>query len=364
MNNYSRDPPSKILLLVITQLSPTFPLCNDLLFEQFNKYGEIKKILIFERGKANKAFVEYYDVKHAIEARKDKLGKYLAEGEGKLTIHFSRLKNLDLEVVDKSRGTDYTQTSSTNSDSMKHSNTDDPNVLRQQIESFTRTFTQTSQTNITPARNDEINNLLNSDSDNDDDIDIWKQQKLQAPQISQDIQNIITQKPSKIIKVTTIDERVTAKMLYNIFNKFGNVEELLYEKQMQRLFVRYQTQEFAQIAKEYLNNIQFFDQQWRISYHPLQQLQPTTISDEYLTYYIPNAPKIIVPLSKTIIISGVTEAMEISEMMRLVAKVTEIKIVAANTLEITMINISETLKIIAVFSDYEYKYQKLIISIK
>ncbi|CAK81495.1 unnamed protein product (macronuclear) [Paramecium tetraurelia] len=362
MNNYSRDPPSKILLLVITQLSPTFPLCNDLLFEQFAKYGDIKKILIFERGKANKAFVEYYDVKHAIEARKDKLGKYLAEGEGKLTIHFSRLKNLDLEVVDKSRGTDYTQASSTNSDTMKHSNTDDPNVLRQQIESFTRTFTQTSQRNLTPARNDEINNLLNSDSD--DDIDIWKQQKQQGPQISQDVQNMITQKPSKIIKVTSIDDRVTAKMLYNIFNKFGNVEELLYEKQMQRVFVRYQTIEFAQIAKEYLNNIQFFDQQWRISYHPLQQLQPTTISDEYMIYYNPNGPKLIVPLSKTIILSGVIEAMEISEMMRLVAKVLEIKIVASDSLEITMMNISETLKIIAVFSDYEYKNQKLIISIK
>lgn len=71
----------------------------------------------------------------------------------------------------------------------------------------------------------------------------------------------------------------------------------------------------------------------------------------------------IVPLSKTIILSGVTEAMEISEMMRLVAKVIgniypiilEIKIVAADSLEITLINISETLKIIAVFSDYEYK---------
>lgn len=58
-------------------------MCNDLLFEQFAKYGDIKKILIFERGKANKAFVEYYDIKHAIEARKDKIGKYLGEGEGK-----------------------------------------------------------------------------------------------------------------------------------------------------------------------------------------------------------------------------------------------------------------------------------------
>ena len=71
----SRDPPSKILLLIITHLSPTYPLTNELLFDMFHNYGEIKKILIFERGKANKAFIEYYDIRHAIEARKDMLGK-------------------------------------------------------------------------------------------------------------------------------------------------------------------------------------------------------------------------------------------------------------------------------------------------
>lgn len=43
-----------------------------------------------------------------------------------------------------------------------------------------------------------------------------------------------------------------------------------------------------------------------------------------MIYYNPNGPKVIVPLSKTIILSGVIEAMEISEMMRLVAKVTGI----------------------------------------
>ncbi|CAD8165823.1 unnamed protein product [Paramecium octaurelia] len=363
MNNNSRDPPSKILLLVITQLSPTFPLCNDLLFEQFGKYGDIKKILIFERGKANKAFVEYYDIKHAIEARKDKIGKYLAEGEGKLTIHFSRLKNLDLEVVDKSRGTDYTQTSITNSDVVKHSNTDDPNVLRQQLDQFTRTFTQTPQRNMSPQRNEEINNLLNSDSE-DEAQDFLKQKPNTTPMISEDVENMITQKPSKIIKIQSIDERVTAKMLYNIFNKFGNIEEILYEKQFKRVFIRYQTVEFAQIAKEYLNNITFFDQQWRITYIPLYQLQPTTIQDEYMIYYNPNGPKVIAPLSKTIILSGVSEPMEISEMIRLVVKVTEIKIISSDSLEISMLNIPETLKIIAVFSDYEFKNQKLVISLK
>lgn len=46
-----------------------------------------------------------------------------------------------------------------------------------------------------------------------------------------------------------------------------------------------------------------------------------------MIYYNPNGPKNIVPLSKTIILSGVVEAMEISEMIRLVAKVSGIYII-------------------------------------
>lgn len=73
----TRDPPSKILLLIMTYLPPQFPLTNDYLFETFKHYGDIKKILIFERGKTNKAFVEYSDVKHAIQARRNMIGKSL-----------------------------------------------------------------------------------------------------------------------------------------------------------------------------------------------------------------------------------------------------------------------------------------------
>lgn len=60
MNNKARDPPSPILLLILTSLPHSFPLTNEYLFSKFTDFGEIKKILIFERGKTNKAFVEFY----------------------------------------------------------------------------------------------------------------------------------------------------------------------------------------------------------------------------------------------------------------------------------------------------------------
>jgi hypothetical protein len=58
----SKDPPSKILLIIITHLPPTFPLTNDYIHSIFAKYGDIRKILIFERGKANKCFIEYLSI--------------------------------------------------------------------------------------------------------------------------------------------------------------------------------------------------------------------------------------------------------------------------------------------------------------
>jgi polypyrimidine tract-binding protein 2 len=48
-------------------------------------------------------------------------------------------------------------------------------------------------------------------------------------------------------------------MIFNVFSKFGNIEEILYEKLHQRVFVKYQNMNQAFIAKEYLNNTLFFD---------------------------------------------------------------------------------------------------------
>lgn len=79
----SRDPPSNILLLLITHLPPTFPLTNDFLFSTFQSFGPIKKILIFERGKCNKAFVEFTNKKSAIKAREQKNFTWLDKCGGK-----------------------------------------------------------------------------------------------------------------------------------------------------------------------------------------------------------------------------------------------------------------------------------------
>jgi len=53
---------------------------------------------------------------------------------------------------------------------------------------MSRTFTQQSQRNLTPPRNDEINHLLDSDSEDDGiDLTIWKQDYTPAFEMNAEI---------------------------------------------------------------------------------------------------------------------------------------------------------------------------------
>jgi len=75
----SRDAPSHILLVLISHLSSSFPLTNDLLYEEFNPHGDVVRILIFERGNINKAFIEFSSVTHATKARQAMTGHWLSD---------------------------------------------------------------------------------------------------------------------------------------------------------------------------------------------------------------------------------------------------------------------------------------------
>ena len=80
-----------------------------------------------------------------------------------------------------------------------------------------------------------------------------------------------------------------------------------------------------------------------------------------MIYYNENGSSKIVPLSKNLIITGVQDSNEISDLIRMFAKVKgilfkylEIK-TSVNSIMLTMCSVSDALKIIAVFTDYEYK---------
>ncbi|CAD8094439.1 unnamed protein product [Paramecium sonneborni] len=375
----SRDPPSKILLLIITYLPHSFPLTNDFLFETFKQYGEVKKILIFERGKTNKAFVEYNEVKQAISARRNMIGKSLTPQGGKLLIHYSRLKQLDLEVVDHTRGSEYhsddeetqgEQKSSLQAMTLPNLNQVSPPLIKpQSIEQMPNIQNQFNDilkiTEESPSKAIMETQLRQLERILDDDYE-QEVAKIQFTQLDSNdlvIQELLNQQPSKFLKVSNLDERVTPRMLYNLFNRFGHLEALLLKKNNRQSILQFLNKENAIIAKELLNNVVFFGNELRILFYNTHnpQLQSINSNEEY--YQGSQTKFKIVPLTRVLQFSGIPQLLEIQDMVKLVGKIQEIKLDTQN-IQITMVDIYEALKVISVFSEYEYKGNKISLTLK
>lgn len=61
-----------------------------------------------------------------------------------------------------------------------------------------------------------------------------------------------------MLRVTSIDERVTARMIFNVFNRFGHLEAILYRKKLRYALLQFEDVDNATVAKEILNNCLFF----------------------------------------------------------------------------------------------------------
>ncbi|CAD8157282.1 unnamed protein product [Paramecium octaurelia] len=375
----SRDPPSKILLLIITYLPQSFPLTNDFLFETFKQYGEVKKILIFERGKTNKAFVEYNEVKHAISARRNMIGKSLTPQGGRLLIHYSRLKQLDLEVVDHTRGTEYCSDDEETQPEQKYplkSMTlpnpipiSPPLIKPQSIEQISNNGNQFKgaqnivQESPTKAIMETQLRQLERILDDDYEQEVAKISLTQLDSNDFAIQELLNQQPSKFLRVSNLDERVTPRMLYNLFNRFGHLEALILKKHIRQSILQFVNKENAIIAKELLNNVVFFGNELRILFQNAQNstLQTNNPNEEY--YQGSQTKFKIVPLTRVLSFSGIPQLLEIQDMVKLVGKIQEIKL-DSQAIQITMVDIQEALKVISVFSEYDYKGNKISLNLK
>ena len=53
-------------------------------------------------------------------------------------------------------------------------------------------------------------------------------------------------------------------MIYNVFSNFGNIVSIVFVKEKAAALLEYENQDFASIAKEYLNNIVFLGTPLRV----------------------------------------------------------------------------------------------------
>jgi hypothetical protein len=83
-----------------------FELSNDMIYNTFKDHGQVRKVLIFERGEVTKCFVELASNAEATQIKENLDGKKMFESFCKMHIYYSNLKEVDLRNQ-YSKGMEY-----------------------------------------------------------------------------------------------------------------------------------------------------------------------------------------------------------------------------------------------------------------
>eukprot|EP01017_Pseudomicrothorax_dubius_P045956 TRINITY_DN8031_c0_g1_i1.p1 TRINITY_DN8031_c0_g1~~TRINITY_DN8031_c0_g1_i1.p1 ORF type:complete len:618 (-),score=92.15 TRINITY_DN8031_c0_g1_i1:126-1979(-) len=93
--------------------------------------------------------------------------------------------------------------------------------------------------------------------------------------------HILSDHKSPVIYVKGFDsEIVNVTMIYNVFSNFGNIMKIMYMRLKGIALIEYETVEFATIAKDYLNNMNFIGNHLRIYFSKYNNLIVRTTPSE------------------------------------------------------------------------------------
>ncbi|CEL95821.1 unnamed protein product [Vitrella brassicaformis CCMP3155] len=104
--NPDDNPPNVILLVTVNAVE--YPVTVEVLHAVFQRYGEIRKIVIFRRGSGEQAFVELSDLEQAKAAVAGLNGQNIYSGCNHLKVQFSSLENLTVKGAN-SRSWDFVE---------------------------------------------------------------------------------------------------------------------------------------------------------------------------------------------------------------------------------------------------------------
>lgn len=96
MQNKRLEEESPVLLVCIYNQYGNI-ITHDYLYQLFNPYGNVVKMLIFEKAKVWKTFVEYDDPESARKAQINLNNKVIFEDGSKMNIFRSKLKHIQLQ---------------------------------------------------------------------------------------------------------------------------------------------------------------------------------------------------------------------------------------------------------------------------
>lgn len=95
-----------MLLVTITKLK--YPVNVDVLFAVFNKYGEVLRIIIFDKDKSQQALVEMGDAAQATKAKDSVNGQHIYSASNMMTVQYSTRNKLSV-TGQSSKARDFTR---------------------------------------------------------------------------------------------------------------------------------------------------------------------------------------------------------------------------------------------------------------
>ena len=92
--------PNRVLLVSVYNLSSE-PITNNQLFEKFSPFGEVEKILIFDKAKLCKSFVQMKHTADAVMAKEQLNESYFRREGSKMYIYYAKIKELNFTGKNK-----------------------------------------------------------------------------------------------------------------------------------------------------------------------------------------------------------------------------------------------------------------------
>ncbi|CAK68164.1 unnamed protein product (macronuclear) [Paramecium tetraurelia] len=325
------------VLLVIVQNPQSIILPHSLFYRYFSNYGEVNKILIFEKGKLWKCFIEMATLQQAKISQQQLNGCQLYE-QTIMNVYYSTLQSVTF-LNNNSGGVDYKAMKQRNS-------TKTVNVYEQDY--YPKTYSQpliTQQdTKLSMASfgNERTMASLNDKQDFQDYKNEWEPSKIQTslefiddidsprnrkyasfksiqfddnehdpidedimhafssekntylnsymfsiPEVEDKIKNqdidpytyvspqfLRENQPSKVVYLRGLmSQNITPLNIFNLLSNFGNVLVIIHIKSKTSALVQFEKLQHAQNALDHLNNQVFFGYKLKIFYSNYQEIQ-------------------------------------------------------------------------------------------
>lgn len=77
--------------------------------------------------------------------------------------------------------------------------------------------------------------------------------------------NVFAGEASKVLFIKGLeDPKIKVQVIYNLFSNFGNISKIIYMRNKNGALIEFQSVEYATIAKDFLNNLNFFSNYLRV----------------------------------------------------------------------------------------------------